>query len=371
MARFDLAALLLLATSAASLLLIGLLLRGEPGSGLSARLAAVSLRERRVIFAALALGVAAHLAAVDARLDLLSFEDVPLGAMDCMANAESVLLLERRLTQLDTPAVRVGAALANHMAGNTERARELYERLGGNPRTRTNRNALMGGARIPPEPMLVDDFLRAHTTRRPLDWVPPRLLEIFWDRAPSAVALSALMSLCRVATLGLLLFFAIGTNVVAALDGARSVAQRPHWALPGSALLALRRPATAYLTLLLLSFAAIVSTTQLALHPSVPSMGALSIDYQAGLRSFPLPYPEGVTPATDAEIERAIRVFYWDFLRARPEVLALWIAALLAGVAGVTLHVRGLRQWKATLGAPTKAAFAAETTDAARLSRPA
>ena len=178
LARFDLAALLLLATTAASLLLIALLARRAHAGGLSARLRAVSPRERRVVFGALALCVGAHLAAVDARQNLLSMEGLPLGVMDGMGNAESVLLLERRLASLDTPTVRVGAALANHMAGNIERARELYDRLEGNPRIRANRNAILGGARVPPEPMRADDFQRAHTARRPFDWVPPRLLEI-------------------------------------------------------------------------------------------------------------------------------------------------------------------------------------------------
>jgi tetratricopeptide (TPR) repeat protein len=369
-ARLDLAALLLLATSAATVLLIALLTRRSRPAGFAARLFAVSPRERRVVFAALALCVAAHLAAVDARWNLLSMESQPLGVMDCMGNAESVLLLERRLSRLDTPAVRVGAALANHMAGNIERARELYERLQGNPRITANRNAIQGGARLPPEPMSADDFLRAHTARQPFDWVPPRLLEIYWDRAPSVVALSVLMSLSRLAILALA-FFAIRLSLVALPEAARPVERRPRFWLPGSAHLALGRPATAYMTLLSLSFAAVVLTTQLALRSAVPSMGPVSVDTQAGLRAVPLPYPEGVTPRTDAELERAIRVFYWDFLRARPEVFAVWIAALLAGVTGITLHVRAQRRWKATLGTPTEAAFAAETTDAARLSRPA
>ena len=168
-----------------------------------------------------------------------------------------------------------------------------------------------------------------------------------------------------------LAFYAIGLSLVAPPEAARPIEPRPRSWLPGSAQLALGRPATAYLIVLSLSFAAIVATTQLALHPPVPSMGAVSTDFQAGLRGFPLPYPQGVTPRTDDEIQRAIRVFYWDFLRARPEVLGLWIAALVAGVGGVTLHVRALRQWKASLGAPTEAAVDAETTDAARLGRPA
>jgi tetratricopeptide (TPR) repeat protein len=372
--RFDLAALALLAAGAATFAMVLMLLSRERGAALPARLAAVTPRERNAVLVALALCVVAHVAATDARQNLLSLEQTPLGMMDGIANAESVLSLERRLAKRDTPASRIAAALANHMAGNLERARELYEPLGRHPRIVKNRDALASGARVPPEPMRAEDLLRAHAERTPFDWVPPRLLEIFGERGWGVVALTVLMSACRVGLLGLALLVAIGWTRVPPRADARRVAPGPRWA-PGAAHLALRKPMLAYLTLLLLAFAAAVAIPQLLLRPSMPSLGPTSVEYQAGMRALPLPFPPGVRPSTDVELEQALRVFYWDFLRARPEVRAVWIAALLAGVAGVALESHARRRWARQLaeGNPLAQAPAIPETQPAdaRRSRPA
>ena len=60
----------------------------------------------------------------------------------------------------------------------------------------------------------------------------------------------------------------------------------------------------------------------------------------------------GVPLSTDAEVEAALRGFYWVFLRARPEVAAFWAAALLAGIVGMGLHAHALRRLKVTDATP-------------------
>jgi tetratricopeptide (TPR) repeat protein/predicted Ser/Thr protein kinase len=366
-AACDLAVQIFLAATLAAWLFtaLSLLHAWRPGT-MSSVVGRLRPRERRVLLGASLLPLVAFAVLVEAKLRLSSIAEIPVVLMDSFGSAHSVSDLERRLARHDAPALRLAAAIANHMAGNLDRARELYRCCVDEPRVRRNQSALGQGERTPPEPLTPADFFAAYAARPWHD----RLTLLRQEAVPVPPALLDLVLL-----LGLSALF---VRVPPALSEPPLRRRLLHPAVPGSAALQCGAPASAYLTLLLLVFSLVVAGVQAAARSPVPVMGFLSSKEQVSLKAFPLPLRRGVPLKTDAEYARAVQAFYWDFLRARPEVLGLWTAGLLAAGLGVALHLRALRRWRTlaesidSSGTPSPPAAQPKTLDASETTaRPA
>lgn len=342
-ARFDVALQLFLTASFGFLGLAVLRLRYRAvGGGL---VAGQPWRSRATLLGAgiLALGLAwpvlhtAHRAA--------ALGSSPIALADSMGSAENVIELEKRLSMLPTTPGRFAAAVANHLAGNTDRARELYQGLGEDPRARRNLEALQAGNLTPPEPLRAEDYVRAYLARPALVQGPPGLLhEIAGNEAVPlgrVIAVTLLLDVALVSLLALSFW-----RVPHRPQPGRAPRPMPRWIealLVGAADLRRGRDGTAWITLCLAAFFALVVSVQLGFRSDLPVPGPLSAMNQIGLRTFSLPLA-GTVDAAAPEAERQwARAHYRDFLRARPEVPALWIAAALAGLVALGLHVRALR----------------------------
>jgi len=96
---------------------------------LGSLLRAVQARERWALAAAAAaLLVAYAVVLVESQRIIVAF-GLPAGLGDSLGGAAFVDKAEEWVKEYDTPRRRQVAAVANHLAGNSERARELYESL--------------------------------------------------------------------------------------------------------------------------------------------------------------------------------------------------------------------------------------------------
>jgi tetratricopeptide (TPR) repeat protein/tRNA A-37 threonylcarbamoyl transferase component Bud32 len=94
-----------------------------------------------------------------------SIAAVPIGVMDSLGHATTVHTIENVLEVKDSDEVLYAAAVMNHMAGNVERAKELYQSLPKDERAKKNLTALQKDELVPPEPLTAEDLYRAYTAR--------------------------------------------------------------------------------------------------------------------------------------------------------------------------------------------------------------
>jgi serine/threonine protein kinase/tetratricopeptide (TPR) repeat protein len=94
-----------------------------------AAVAGISNRERLLVAASFGVALAAAVLFVVAVDRLVAVTQLPIGLADSLGHASILSDLEKRLTQSATPALRYTAAVANQLAGNVDRARQLYRDL--------------------------------------------------------------------------------------------------------------------------------------------------------------------------------------------------------------------------------------------------
>ena len=329
------------------------------GPGLPELVGAIPTGERRALLAAALVVALADVLLASQTVPLLAVMSLPVGMMDSNGHAEIVWELEQDLTRRDTPRRRWPAAVANHMAGNIERARELYRSLGSDPRAQKNLQALNRGELVPPVLLTPEDVMLSRSDKHWWVWLdiglrPARgdISAFYGDSPVLGVALGLL-------TLGLWLVLAITVILAMTFRGIPAQRQqeaavssdaRRRWLnrvglalLPGA--LDIRRGAVwrGYFILLLACLVVGVAAARayVAVVPgAVPSapgfVTPVMVPFVA--KSFPLPSPPGLTSP-----EEVMAYHFWTFFWAYPYARFFWLFSGLSALFVLVYHATRLR----------------------------
>jgi len=246
-------------------------------------------------------------------------------------------------------------AVVNHMAGNTERARQLYELLPNDPRAQKNLAALQQGELVPPEPLSAQDLYRALAAKNWNDWLEMLLNPAYvvthlrdfeaptWPAGISFLFVGvALLNVLLLSTF-LVVPYRGGAELSPPRDGVRRRLARAAFLLvPGTYDLR-RGPAwRGYVTFTLSTFVVLVGLAQLYLGVTKqgPAPGFVSGSLSPNLaRSSPLP-----TPPSLPNLEAVKAYHYWTFFWAFPHAKVFWTIVALAAVISLVLHITRFRR---------------------------
>ena len=141
--------------------------RGRPGR----TIVAFDPASRRLMLWAWVACVASSLWLGEAGRRVARAGDFDMGHADATGSAYVTRRLDALLVRCDVPQTRWVAAVANDLAGNRDRAAELYHSLPDDPRAEQNLDALERSSLTPPVSLTGADLLSAYTRRRgPVDW---------------------------------------------------------------------------------------------------------------------------------------------------------------------------------------------------------
>ncbi len=331
--------------------------------GLPELVAAIPARERRALLVAALVVVLADGLLVAQVVPLVSVMSLPVGMMDSIGHAEIVWATERDLAQRDTPRRRWPAAVANHLAGNVERARTLYQSLSGDPRAQSNLAALNRGELVPPVLLTPEDVRVSRSDKHWWVWLDIALrpvrgdISAFYGESPVLEFALVLLTLS--------LWLVLATTVILALTFRGIPARREEEAaispdaprrwlgrmglvlLPGA--LDVRRGAVwrGYLVLLLacLVFCVAAARVYLAMSPdavaSAPGFVTPLIVPNVA-RNFPLPTPAGL-----ADAQAVNDYHFWTFFWAYPYAKFFWLFTGLSALFVLVYHATRLRRiWR-------------------------
>jgi hypothetical protein len=332
--------------------------------GLPELVGSVSARERRTLLVGALVVLLADAVLAAQIVPLMAAMSLPTGMSDSNGHAEIVFQLERNLPERDTPRRRWPAAVANHMAGNVERARELYGSLGSDPRAQKNLEALNRGELVPPVPLTPDDVMASRSDVHWWVWLdrclrPARgdISSLYGDFPPMGIALGAL-------TLGLWLILVIGVTLIVAFFGiparhgqagsAAATGPPSPWTrvaltlLPGAWDIHRGKVWRGYVALLLGSLVlfVVVARVCVATSPStVASAPGFSTPAMVPFvaKSFPLPSPPGLSSP-----EEVMDYHFWTFFWAYPYAKLFWLGSALCALLVLVYHAFCLpRIWRA------------------------
>jgi hypothetical protein len=234
--------------------------------------------------------------------------------------------LEERASQYSGPSQTYVAAVANQMAGRTERARELLGSIEQDPRSRAALAALDTGSPLPP--LSTAEFHRAYTDL-PLR---ERLASLWrWPSLQESIDVSPWKSsfVAAVAAVDLMVFLVLALAMLVIRPRGELPTRRPH----------------ADIIHALASFSLVVILVHLwfVVRVGIPAAGPLTAA-TAGSLLGPFPKPP---------------VSYWAHLSAYPLLPGFLGLALLAGLAAAQLVVRNRKTRSVSgpgAGAPRRSA---------------
>jgi hypothetical protein len=248
--------------------------------------------------------------------------------------------LDTLLTRHDVAETRWVAAVAHHLAGDRDRAAELYRSLRGDRRAEQNLESLERGSLVPPVAMTAVDLFRAYTAE-------PRSSRLRWLAAPgrvlNAVELPDLASpvawLTGLAGFVLAIAFA---RIRPSSTASMALPGRKAWLMlrlfPGLADIRNAHVWRGYTTLALFLFAALVAAMQFASLAGAPGLGPLTAFKGDVFRAnmFPAAY-------SSAEGMAAAAGRWWVLLSHEHAAEFLGLAGIAALVC-LALHLRSLRE---------------------------
>jgi len=249
--------------------------------------------------------------------------------------------LDALVTRHDVPETRWVAAVAHHLAGDRDRAAELYRTLRGDRRAEQNLEALERGNLVPPVALTGADLFEAYTAERwsgRLGWlaVPGRVFRVIEepDFASPVAWLTALA--------GFVLAIALArirpsstTSVAVPGRKARLMLQLA----PGLADLCRSHVWRGYATLVLFLFSALVAAMQVASLAGAPGLGPLSV-FQGFDVFKAYVVPAAYSPAKDM----ATAAGRWWVLLSHEHASVFLGLAGTAALACLALHSRSLRR---------------------------
>jgi len=255
--------------------------------------------ERRTLAVGLLVVAASQLALGLAAGRFEAFGQVFIGWGDSLSGPATIRDLEQRLVDRPSNPVRFLAAVAHHLAGHADRARELYESLPDDPRAQKNLEALHAGAPTPPE-LRDEDFAAAYLT---LPW--RKRLRSLWRAqlllSEMAAAKGWLVVLVAASVfaaglglvVGTLLLVRAGPRVRATPThtGSSRNGRLANW-IPGLSDLSAGRPLRGYAALMCFCFVSLAVAVHAvaAWSTGTPGAGFVSADNVSSvLRAYPLP----------------------------------------------------------------------------------
>jgi hypothetical protein len=258
---------------------------------------------------------------------------------DSLGHPTTVAELERQVARAPNEPFRFAAAVANHLAGNVDRALELYADLDDHPRAARNLEALRKGSLVPPESLTAGDLRAAflqiswETWGRSIFWF---FGEARFIRVPIAfLVLSAhLLGLVMLAA-----FVIVRPRVHAAPSSkdhhAGRIKRTAFYLVPG--LFDMSRGAAwrgylAFLTCAFVLLACLSIQGFLLIFPV--EQGPLSWLVRDAYYWIPFPAPPG-PPGGEALLLH----YYWTFFWGYPYAKLLWSAVALGAVTSLALHV--------------------------------
>jgi hypothetical protein len=333
--RYDYALVTLIALSLAFWTVAAAVLIRPPAAG-GSRPASLSARERRTLVAAglLPLLLSPVVASLSSRF--MRHASLPIPNGDALGSDLVVSTLDERLRNLDTPALRFAAGVAHHLAGDVDRARELYTALSDDSRARRNLEALDKGNLAPPEPLTAGDFGKAWLTLSGQErfwWLTHSdafMREIEWMFtvfAPITLANAVLL-------LGLLIaFWRVPAGEAAGPPRSR-LGRVLEGILPGFPDLSLGRPARGYVVLACCTFVLTALVGQLT-PGDRPAAGPLTAAISTGVSAQLLPVP----PSESAGgVPADLR---WTVFWAYPHARLFWALVGVALLVSLGLQFRG------------------------------
>jgi tetratricopeptide (TPR) repeat protein len=292
----------------------------------------VTRKERCLLLAACAVALTTYAALALLVRSVAAVSEIPIGVADSLGSAHVVRELEGRLAANPTDATRFAAAVANHLAGHTDRARELYESLTDDPRARKNLDALQAGSLVPAEWLRSADLYAAYAALPVGRWASALWL---WDSWPPDAWKPASSVLVANALLTIWLgFLLVLTPASAETSMPTPVAGPGRWRvmrplIPGLPDLLRGRPWRGYVTLASFVLVAVAVAVHLAAsRDGIPCAGPLAAMTLPGiLRAFhvpPLPY--------------------WPLFWTYADAPFFWGVVAAAAAFSLVLHLSALRR---------------------------
>lgn len=291
-------------------------------------IASVSRRERIVLLTGYLLVLASMVALFDRFATRSALAEMPIGLSDALGHPTVVDHFEGRLNDGGgTPALHYAAAVVNHYAGNTDRAKTLYLAVAGNhPNASANRQALEEG-RMPAVPPTAADLWSALAGTRIERWSKQ-----FDQFAEFEIPVPIIVAVIVLPLILLSLFS------VRAAEFPADEAPIALWLkfvmlfVPG--LYDVRRGAPwrglATLVLLMIPIVPVVT----GVYTNLPVAGPLTAGEISHLAvSFPLP----------SDAPDPLEPLRWTFRMAYPYARIFWILIAICAVAGLALHLSRVR----------------------------
>lgn len=323
------------------------------------RMASVSPRARRTVALAFLVLLVADAFVALMTQTFIAVASLPLGVMDSLGHDHFVRSMEEKLKQQDGEALRYATAVVNHMAGNRERARQLYQTLSQDPRAQKNLAALDKGELAPPVALTTEDLYRgwaALSWKEFLEYTikpgqvfsyfgvlfsPPHpqdylVLLLFLFPAALLLTVALFVSFLRISYQGPV------AGLPPATRQRKWLAKAAYFLLPGAYDMRHGSPLLGYVTAVLFALPLLVCLVQLAMWGVIPAPGMISGMVPNYFRSFPLPTPAGLVDRS------AVAAYhFWTFFWAFPYVKVFWTVVALAAVTSLGLHLSRLRRmWR-------------------------
>src|SRR5581483_3661239 len=290
-------------------------------------------RDRAVLAAAMsAMIVAAGFLAMAVKLRVI--HSLPIGISDALGHTSMVQRLEKHLaTHPDNLDLKWVTAVANHYAGNRERAKALYDELTNDDRARENRNALMAGRLAPPHHPEPGEFLRAFNPSSWRELNEKQALGLDAFRKDPPLGLAAIGGLLVFAAITAALLLIVFPNTALSHRAGTRIARF----VPGFGDLLESRPWRGWLTAAAFGFTITAILFRCMMGSSFAQGLIGNEDLPNVFSSIPMPNPNGLTGLAYAKSH------FWTIFWAYPGAVTFTILAIIAMSYTVTAHVVWLR----------------------------
>jgi hypothetical protein len=305
-------------------------------------IAALDLASRWLMTSAWLACLASSLWLGEAGRRLARASDFDIGHADATGSAYVTGRLDALVARCDVPQTRWVAAIAHHLAGNRDRAAELYRTLSGDPRAEQNLEALERGQLSPPVALTGLDVLEAHGAEHwssRLAWlaVPGRAFRSLyeWTDLASPVAwVTALGGLLLAAA-----FLRARPSAPPPTSPSGRLARLVRRLVPGVADLWTGHVWRGYATLAAFLFVTLVLAVQTASLAAAPGLGLLT-SFQRFEELEVYAVPSTYTTATGSASAAA----RWWVLLSHQHATVFLMLVVAAALVAIVLQVRRLRE---------------------------